>query len=258
MKQKILSIWVWGAAVTVIVSWTGVVGGVRLLTFPIDPRRRLTSRVFHWGSHLVAWAHPYWHHRITGKLPHDVNQGYVVVCNHESHADSVLINHLPLDARWLAKKEIMDIPFLGWMMRMAGDISVKRGDQDSGRHAMEQMAEYLRQGVSVFLFPEGTRSTTGELGAFKSGAFKLAIETQRPILPMVLTGCGEALPKGGWVLGGAESHARLHIMEPIPTQGLTLDDVEKLRDEVREKMIAARRALMAEQPEPAGAVTQAA
>jgi len=211
----------------------------------VDPQARLTSRVFRSGGRLVAAAHPFWHHRISGQLPPDASYGYVIVSNHESHADSILISHLPFHARWLAKEEIMKIPFLGWMMGWSGDVKVKRGNKDSGREALDSMAEYLRHGGSVMLFPEGTRSTTGEIGPFKDGAFKLAIETQRPVLPMVLTGCGAALPKGGWELGG-QTYGRLHVLDPVETVGLTLEDLPALRDKVRLLMVDARHRLLAE------------
>ena len=86
------------------------------------------------------------------------------------------------------------------------------------------------------LFPEGTRSTTGELGAFKDGAFRIALEAQAPVLPMVLTGCGAALPKGGWVLGQERTFARLHVMAPVHTRGMTLDDLPALKERVRDAM----------------------
>lgn len=246
LRLKLLSAWVWSAASGIIVGNTFLTGLVWILTSPFDRRHALAGRVFRAASHAVMAAHPTWHHRITGALPPDVSHGWIIVCNHESHADSVLISTLGFSARWLAKEELMKIPFLGWMMRMAGDIPVKRGDRDSGKVAMEEMARHVRAGGSVVLFPEGTRSTTGELGAFKDGAFRLAVETGAPILPLVLTGCGNALPKGGWVLGATHALARLHVMAPFFTAGLTLDDVPALRDRVRDAMMQQHHQLVEE------------
>jgi 1-acyl-sn-glycerol-3-phosphate acyltransferase len=238
LRLKLLSIWVWSAASGIIMGNTALTALAYVLTMGFDPRRAIAGRVFRNGARWVAMAHPAWRHAISGNLPPDVSHGYVIVSNHESHADSVLISHLGFSARWLAKEELMKIPFLGWMMRMANDIPVKRGDKDSGKVAMEEMARHVKGGGSVVLFPEGTRSTTGELGAFKDGAFKLAIETQAPVLPLVLTGCGATLPKGGWVLGRTRSFARLHVMAPIHTTGLTVDDVPAFRERVRTLMMA--------------------
>lgn len=246
LRLKLLSIWVWAAASGIIVGNTFLTGLVWLLTAPFDQRRALAGRMFRAGSHAVAAAHPTWTHKITGTLPPDVSHGYVIISNHESHADSVLIAHLGFSARWLAKRELLKIPFLGWMMRMAGDIPVDRGNKDSGAQAIANMAQHIRDGGSVVLFPEGTRSTTGSLGPFKDGAFKLAIETQAPILPMVLTGCGSALPKGGWVLGQAHAYARLHVLPPVHTHGLTAEDVGPLRDRVRALMEEAHQKLVEE------------
>lgn len=244
--MKLLSLWVWAATAGTVVGFTFLTGLTWILTARIDPRRGITSRVFRSSARVVAAAHPFWHHNITGTLPPDASHGYVIVSNHESHADTVLISHVPFSARWMAKEEIMKMPFLGWMMRMAGDVSIKRGDKESGQEALRQMAEHLHQRGSVVIFPEGTRSTDGEMGPFKDGAFRLAIETQRPILPLVLTGCGEALPKGGWVLGNMKGSARLHILPPVYTRGLGPQDVAALRDRVRADMVQARNALRSE------------
>ena len=253
LRLRLLSAWVWAATSGIIVGLTFWTGLVWLLTAPLDPRRGLTSRAFRSGGRLVVAAHPFWKHRISGTLPPDASHGYVMVCNHESHADSILISQLPFSARWMAKQELLKIPFLGWMMRMAGDVPVRRGDPDSGRQALHAMAAHVRAAGSVMIFPEGTRSATGSLGAFKDGAFRLAIECQAPIVPMVLTGCGQALPKGGWVLGRMTTEARLHVLPPVQTTGLGPQDVPMLREKVRDAMAAARQALLDETPSPTGA-----
>lgn len=251
VRLKLLSIWVWAATSGTIVGFTFLTGLVWLLTTPLDPRRGLTSRTFRSASRVVSAAHPFWKHTISGTLPPDASHGYVIISNHESHADSVLIAHLPFSARWMAKEELLRIPFLGWMMRMAGDIPVRRGDRASGVEALGHMADHLRAGGSVVIFPEGTRSADGTMGPFKDGAFRLAIETQRPILPLVLTGCGQALPKGGWVLGQMQTQARLHILPPVVTAGLSEADLPELRETIRARMVDARNALMAEQTKAA-------
>jgi 1-acyl-sn-glycerol-3-phosphate acyltransferase len=229
----VLSVWVWFAVAAIIVAWTFVVAAVWLPTLLFDRHRRITQAVFHFGARFIAMSHPFWRHTITGALPVGVSTGYIVVCNHESHADSVLISHLPFQAAWLAKDSLLWVPFLGWMMWMSGYVPVHRGARESGKDALRHLKTRLMQGGSVFVFPEGTRSTTGGLGPFKDGAFKLAVETGRPVLPLVLCDCGQALPKGRFVLGLETARPRLHIMEPVPSMGKT---VAQLRDEVRAAM----------------------
>jgi 1-acyl-sn-glycerol-3-phosphate acyltransferase len=166
---------------------------------------------------------------------------HVVVANHESFVDILLISHLPTEMKWMSKIEIMRIPLVGWMMRLARDIPLTRGDKESGQAALEASRERIDSGVSVMIFPEGTRSKTGELRAFHSGAFRLAVDKQVPILPLAVYGTRDALRKHDWRLGRAEAEVR--VLEPVPTAGLTADDVPALRRRVRDVIAAAREEL---------------
>jgi 1-acyl-sn-glycerol-3-phosphate acyltransferase len=166
----------------------------------------------------------------------DPRRPYVVVANHQSFVDILLISHLPWEMKWLSKESILKIPCVGWMMRMAGDIRLVRGQKDSIIAAMASMHDRLSKKVSVMVFPEGTRSKDGHVKAFKDGAFRLAIEAQVPILPMVVNGADTALVKGDWRLGVSDAEVR--VLEPISTEGLTLDDVPELRERVRDIIVA--------------------
>jgi len=163
---------------------------------------------------------------------------YVVVANHESFVDMILISHLPTEMKWLSKIEIMKIPFLGWMMRCARDIPLVRGDAKSSVAALAECRERLSCNVSVMIFPEGSRSKNGDLRPFHAGAFKLAIEGQYPILPMAVHGTRDALRKHDWRQGHAV--AEVHVLEPVSTDGLTKDDLPELRDRVRSMISDAR------------------
>ena len=124
------------------------------------------------------------------------------------------------------------IPIAGWLMYVAGDIKLDRGDRDSAKKAMDRCVWYLKHHVSVMVFPEGTRAVDGELGKFKDGAFRLAIEAQVPILPLAVHGTKEALRKHDWRFGRA--NAAVQVMEPVSTEGLTLEDVDSLKERVRD------------------------
>ena len=113
---------------------------------------------------------------------------YVVVSNHESFVDILLISHLPTEMKWMSKVEMLRIPLVGWMMRLARDIPLTRSDSGSRSAALVASRERLDSKVSVMIFPEGTRSKTGELRDFHAGAFKLAIDAQVPILPLAVLG----------------------------------------------------------------------
>jgi 1-acyl-sn-glycerol-3-phosphate acyltransferase len=144
----------------------------------------------------------------------------------------------------MSKIEIMKIPLVGWMMRLARDIPLTRGDAASGTAALEASRERLDSKVSVMIFPEGTRSKTGELREFKGGAFRLAIEAQVPILPLAVYGTRDALRKHDWRLGYAEAEVR--VLEPVSTEGLTIDDTPGWRASVRDRIAAAREDLRRE------------
>ena len=163
------------------------------------------------------------------------------VSNHESFVDILLISHLPWEMKWLSKVEILRIPVLGWDMWLAGDVPVERGTARSAVKAMRRCAEILAQRVSVIIFPEGTRSPTGEMLPFKDGAFRLAIDAGVPILPLVVSGTGTALPKHGWRFG--RSNAEVRVLPPVETTGLTTADVGTLKQRVREVIERARQEL---------------
>jgi 1-acyl-sn-glycerol-3-phosphate acyltransferase len=168
----------------------------------------------------------------------DPRRPYVAVSNHESLADIFLISSLPWEMKWLAKEELFRIPLMGWNMRLAGDIPVGRSSRRSRIEALMQCRDRLDKKVSVMIFPEGTRSETGDLLPFHDGAFRLAIDAGVPILPLAVVGTRDAVAKGSLVFGRADAEVR--ALDPIPTDHLTVKDVATLRDEVRERIRVAR------------------
>jgi len=193
----------------------------------------------------MATLNPLWRFRYSGNMPKDPRRPFVVVSNHESFADILLISHLPWEMKWLSKAELFRIPIMGWMMWLAGDVPVKRGFGPSAVEAMARCRKSLENRVSVMIFPEGTRSRTSELLPFKDGAFRLAIEAGVPILPLAVSGTGTALRKHDWRFG--RSNAEVRVLDPVETTGLSLDDVPELKARVRRTIIEARDALAASQ-----------
>ena len=243
--QSILSLWAWLVLVLCILIWFPVMVVLLLVTGPFDRGRYIVGYVFRRIGPAMATLNPLWRFRYSGTMPQNPRHPYVVVSNHESFADILLISHLPWEMKWLSKAELFRIPIMGWMMWLAGDIPVKRGFGPSAVEAMERCRKALRQRVSVMIFPEGTRSKTAELLPFKDGAFRLAIEAGVPILPLALSGTGTALPKHGWRFGRAAAHLR--VLEPVDTAGLTLADVPALKAQIRDLIVRTRDSLAAEQ-----------
>lgn len=242
--QALMSIWAWFVLGTCLVLWMPLMAVVRLITLS-DPGRYAVGYLFRRIGPVMASLNPLWRFSTSGAPPPDPRRPYVVVSNHESFADILLISHLPWEMKWLSKAELFKVPVLGWLMRLAGDIPVRRGEGRSAVEALQRCRVVLKRRVSVMIFPEGTRSTTADMLPFKDGAFRLAIDSGVPILPLVVSGTGTALPKHGWRFG--RSKAEVRVLEPIETAGLTAKDVPALRERVRERILQARDALRAEQ-----------
>ena len=234
----------WFAMALVLVVGILYVGAVWLVTVPFDRGRYHAGRAFRHLAVAQVKLNPLWHFEIDGKAPPNPRKPYVAVSNHESYADIFLISHFPWEMKWLSKDAIFKIPFMGWMMRMAGDIPIKRGNRDSIVLALDECRKRLANKVSVMIFPEGTRSPTGDLLPFKDGAFKLAVETGAPILPIAVAGTRNCMAKHSFKFRRARAKAR--VLDPIPTEGLSSSDVPALRERTRELIDAERRVLQRE------------
>jgi 1-acyl-sn-glycerol-3-phosphate acyltransferase len=244
MLKGLISLWVWTSGTLIGFLWVPWLALVYGITAPRDPGRYAVGRWFRRAAVLVTTLNPLWRFRTTGVRLTDPRRPYVAVANHESFADIFLLSHLPWEMKWLSKASIFKVPFMGWMMRMAGDVAVQRGDPTSRAAALEACRDRLSKGVSVMIMPEGTRSEDGSVQPFHDGAFRLAVETGCPILPIAVAGTRAAIAKGSWIIGRANAIAR--VLPPIETVGLTLDDVPALRDRVRQLIAEARAALLRE------------
>ncbi len=167
----------------------------------------------------------------------DSSGSYVVMCNHQSVIDiGALVVSLPVTWRFVAKRELTRVPFFGWALRLSDHIIIDRGDRERAVESLRQAAERIRAGISVVIFPEGTRSEDGELRSFKSGGFHLALEAGVPILPVTVSGSQQITPKGS--LRVESGLVATRFGPPIPTEGLTTADRAALKDRVREAILA--------------------
>jgi 1-acyl-sn-glycerol-3-phosphate acyltransferase len=206
------------------------------LTFPFDRNRAVAGRFSRLAAVAVTKTFPPWRLRVEGRWPPG-RQPYVVVANHQSLLDILMLSKLPREMKWVAKESLFKVPWVGWMFRISGDIPVRRGDSESGGAALAKARRYLERGMNVMIFPEGTRSVNRKLLPFKSGAFRLAIEAGVPILPVAVHGAAQGMPKGSPWVRPCRAYAR--ILEPVPTAGLTIEDTARLKDEVRRRIAAA-------------------
>lgn len=246
LAHVIVSAMVWLLWAVLVIVWTPLVLLVWLATAWWDERRWYVGRTFRLTTNLALALNPLWSAEHVGRLPDDRRGPYVVVSNHVSLADVVIIGTLPWETKWVAKIAIFRLPFMGLMMRLVGDVPVRRRDDRSRSKAYQRLKRWLERGASVLVFPEGTRSPDGELLPFRNGAFRLALETGTPVLPLAVHGTREGIEKGSFLFGRAR--ARLAVLDPVPVDGLARGDVAALRDEVRERIRKARDDLAREEP----------
>jgi 1-acyl-sn-glycerol-3-phosphate acyltransferase len=169
--------------------------------------------------------------RVVGAERMDPAASVICMSNHQSNFDiPVLLGYLPVPFRWLAKAELFKIPVFGRAMRGAGYIPIDRSDRPAAIESLRQAAAAIRGGVSVVIFPEGTRSPDGTLKPFKKGGFVMAIEAGVPIVPVAVRGTFDIMPKNRLLIRPRD--VTLTIGAPIVTTGYRLHSTEVLMDEV--------------------------
>jgi 1-acyl-sn-glycerol-3-phosphate acyltransferase len=220
------------------------------VTAPFDRNRAVPGRFLRLVGVALSKTFPPWRLRVEGRWP-ERKGPFVVLANHQSILDILLLSRLPREMKWVAKEELFRIPWVGWMLRMSGDIPIRRGDAESGGEALARAREYLARGMSVMIFPEGTRSRTGQLLPFKSGAFRLALEAGVPILPIAVHGTARGMPKGGPWVNPCRAAAR--ILEPVETGSTGEEGASRLKALVRGRIQAAVDELAREAGGPAEA-----
>jgi 1-acyl-sn-glycerol-3-phosphate acyltransferase len=170
--------------------------------------------------------------KVIGKSNLDPTRPYIYMCNHQSNADiPVLMARLKVQFRWLAKAELFNVPLFGYAMKRAGSVSIDRSDSHSAIRSLKHAAKTIREGTSVVIFPEGTRSMDGNIRPFKQGGFVLAIEAGVPIVPVILHGTRAIMPKNQIAITPGD--VVLEIRPPIDTNMYRRKDKDKLSEKVR-------------------------
>lgn len=236
MRMWLISIFFWTyMLITNPLLWMLAVV-VFVLTWPFDRKRRILHLfTCAWAYHYVKLL-PLWSPKFEGVEHIRPGQTYVLVANHQSLGDILVLFGLFRHFKWVSKREIFRVPFIGWNMRMNDYVGLVRGDAASIERMLQECRKHLKQGSSVMIFPEGTRSEDGEIKAFKRGAFSLATELGLPIVPIVIDGTRTALPKHGLLL---RQESVLHIrVRVLPSVAVTAgEDARELSDRVRAQMV---------------------
>ena len=165
------------------------------------------------------------------------NRSAIYIVNHQSNFDiPILYAGLPLQFRWMAKKELFDVPLFGLAMRRCGYIPIDRSDRRKAMHSMNEAAKQIREGASVIIFPEGTRTTDGQLQEFKKGGFLIAIKAQAPIVPVAIKGSFAVMSKDSWRINSGA--IEMEFFPPFDTSGMKNSATGQLMENVRQPIAA--------------------
>lgn len=231
MLRRVISALFWAFLVLSSFVMFPIAVAIWALTAPFDSRLRLLHRfTCVWGS-LYTWMNPAWPVKLVGREKIREGVTYVMIANHQSLLDILVLFRVFAHFKWVSKIENFRIPFIGWNMRLNGYVPLRRGDRNSIAEMMAASARVLEAGNSIMMFPEGTRSPDGRLRAFKHGAFTLAQRSGCPILPILVEGTANALPKRGLVLQGRHA-IRIRVLDEIPYEKLHGRAVEDVTREV--------------------------
>ena len=175
--------------------------------------------------------------RVSGLKNLDTDVPHIYMTNHQSFFDIfALLACLPVNFKFILKQELMNLPVFGPATRRAGYIGIERGDPRKAVKSMNLAAERIRNGASVLIFPEGTRSPDGRLGKFKKGGFSLAIKSGCDIVPVAISDSYRIAPKGS--LRIKKGSFSLSIGKPISLAGCTKRKIPELMDQVRDAMLS--------------------
>jgi 1-acyl-sn-glycerol-3-phosphate acyltransferase len=224
----------------VILAWTGWWISVALLLLVVTRRRRLpfvmARRI--WVRPLLRFAGA--RLEVEGGRWIDPAEPLFFVANHQSILDiPAVFAALPSDLHFIVKKELRKVPLLGWFIAATGMIFVDRAERVGALASARQAGELIRSGRSIMAFPEGTRSRTGAIGRFKSGAFIPAIEAGVPVVPVAICGAAKVIQPGRFQ--GRPGAVRVVIGDPIPTDGMAIEGRRELANRVRDRVLELKR-----------------
>jgi 1-acyl-sn-glycerol-3-phosphate acyltransferase len=223
----IRSLIVWIVGLSFIVVVFPIAFTIWLVVLPFDRERIVIHWLLVYQALVLAYLIPIWKIDIKGREKAVRGTTYVIISNHQSIIDIILLNCLRYRFKWISKIENVNLPFLGWYLRMANYITVNRGNDESKAEMLEKSYLCLKSGISIMIFPEGTRSTDKEIGFFKRGAFQLAMQANLPILPVLIDGTGGVLPKHGLIFGSGHN-IKIRVLEPVLPETFEATSPEEL------------------------------
>lgn len=228
--KKLFSIFLWGYFSFLFAVFFVIIFIAFLLTFPFDRYRKIPNWLLSKMSRCMMMASPNWTIDIQGEDKFDPEIPTVFISNHQSFLDMPITYHLAWQMKWVSKRSLAFIPVMGWLVWLTGHLTINRSSK-SALKKLDNLVQPLRDKVPVMIFPEGTRTSDGELKRFKNGAFILAHEYGFNIQPMVIDG-GHRAMKPGTKTVESKVDFKLSILDPIKTT--EFDDINTLKEHAHE------------------------
>lgn len=209
-----------------------------VVCYPFDKGRRVVHELSRILVRTFFAVPPFWQQRVIGREYVDRKKSYVIVLNHNTVIDIPTLYYIPLNFRWVSKREVFKTPFFGQYLLLHGDICINRG---RASEALDQMVRdgklWISRGASVAVFPEGTRSKDGEIHRFKAGAFTLAKEAGVEILPVVLDGTKALIKKNA--MFNWRNRITIRVLPPVPAEKVLAAETHEMMQQVHDAMSAA-------------------
>ena len=222
--KVVATVWFWAVFLLTAPVCTAVGATLWLVTWPFDRDRAVLHAFVNRWCHVLYLSWPGWRVRIEGR-EHLPRGPAVIVVNHRSASDILVAMGLHHPYKFVAKASLFRTPMVGWLMSLMEYVPVRRGTAQAMDRMLGDCAGWLRRGVSVLIYPEGTYSPTHEPLPFKRGAFQLAQAEKVPVVPVVLEGTrGIQGEHGAWM--GPSARVRLRVLPPVPVEALGEDPVE--------------------------------
>ena len=220
---KSIIVWIMGVCYIIVTFPLNLI--VWLLAYPFDRERKLIHWFLTHESFILSYLIPIWKIHIEGREKAKKGTTYVIISNHQSMLDIIIINCLRYKFKWISKIENFKVPVIGEYLKMADYIIVDRENDDSKAEMLGRSYNCLKKGISIMMFPEGTRSL--EIGFFRRGAFQLALQADVPILPVIIDGTGGILPKHGFIFGSG-FQIKIKVLDPVLQKDFGTDIPENL------------------------------
>lgn len=223
-----LMVWIICVAIALPLFGIGLV--ILTVTLIFDPQRRILHQYSCLWASIYTWINPFWSIRIRGRHKIPNRTACMIVSNHQSLVDILVLYRLFRHFKWVAKAELFNVPVFGWHMSLNRYIRIKRNDRRSQFQMLKTAIATLQSGSSVMIFPEGTRTDDGQLKRFKEGAFAIAKKAPAPIVPIVIDGSYRAMPKQSLMMHRVR--IQVDVLDPIPVEKVVEMDTNELSQTV--------------------------